>query len=156
MKKKIILFLSFLMVAMCLTGCSTTTIEGTELEKIAEIANHVVNEKDYTLPEGYTISYPDNTTNGRIEIKKEPDQKGEKYNLYIRFDTSQDEIKITEIEIFDGDYLYSPWIGIILIFAGIGAIVIVLFITAMIIGLLKKLNQKLENKNKELKKKWKI
>lgn len=135
MKKKIILVLSFLMVAMCLTGCSAT-IEGTELEKITEIANHVVNEKNYTLPEGYTVSYPDNTTNARIKIKK---SLNDDIYLYLTFDTSQDENKLTEITIFDVSYIYSIWSYIIIILALIGAMFVIMLACELINSLLKKL-----------------
>ncbi len=38
MKKKIILFLSFLLMAMFLTGCATTKTTANELKKLNDIA----------------------------------------------------------------------------------------------------------------------
>lgn len=98
MKKKIILFLSFLMIAVCLTGCSEKPIQGSELEKMEEIANHVANEKGYVLPEGYTVSYPDNTTNARIRIRDNTRSQTE--ILYVIFDISTEEIKLVEISVY--------------------------------------------------------
>lgn len=69
MKKKIILLLSFLMIAICLTGCSKYVIEGEKIQEITEIANNVISKKAYKLPEGYEVSFPDETTNSQIKIR---------------------------------------------------------------------------------------
>lgn len=90
MKKKIILFLSFLIMAVSLTGCSANEIEGEEYETMTEIASSIANEKGYILPEGYTVSYADKTTNARIKITKQEKTK----KIEFTFDISQDEIKL--------------------------------------------------------------
>ena len=120
MKKKIILVLSFLMIALYLTGCSVT-IDATELEKMTEIANHVTNEKDYTLPEGYTFLYPDATTNKRIVINKSINN--DTANLYLEFDTSKDENKLIEIEVYNMYPMNTTRAYIVFILAIIGAVV---------------------------------
>ena len=68
MKKKIILFLSFLLMAMFLTGCATTKTTANELKKLNEIANERVTEgPGYKLPDGYMLdSDPKDTS--RISI----------------------------------------------------------------------------------------
>ena len=65
MKKKIILLLCFIMLTVILTGCSSITIDEAEIEKMTEIADHVANEKGYKLPEGYKVSYENETTNDK-------------------------------------------------------------------------------------------
>ena len=96
MKKKIILFLSFLLIAMFLTGCSEKTIQGTTIEEMTEIANYVINQKGDELPDGYKVSYPDGKTNARIEIIYYLDKP-----IYIDaiFDVSGKEVKLVEISI---------------------------------------------------------
>lgn len=68
MKKKIILFLSFLLMAMFLTGCTTTKTTANELKKLNEIANEIVTEgPGYKLPDGYTL-HSDPKDTSRISI----------------------------------------------------------------------------------------
>ena len=97
MKKKIILFLSFLVIAMCLTGCSTK-VTREKIEEMTEIAQNIKDTPNYELPEGYTYNNAGNRKNdGRIIIST-----GYEHNtndiLCITFDISQEKVKYTEIE----------------------------------------------------------
>lgn len=75
MKKKIILFLSVLLVAMFLTGCSTTTY-AEALERSNEVANEIAkNIGEYQLPDGYTMSNPDSRDTSRFYLKSKTEQK---------------------------------------------------------------------------------
>lgn len=75
MKKKIILFLSFLLMAMFLTGCATTKTTADELRKLNDIANEIVTEgPGYKLPDGYTLhSDPKDTSRFSITCQTEQD-----------------------------------------------------------------------------------
>lgn len=75
MKKKIILFLSFLLMAMFLTGCATTKTTANELKKLNDIANEIVTEgPGYKLPDGYTLhSDPKDTSRISIICQTEQD-----------------------------------------------------------------------------------
>lgn len=146
MKKKIILFLCFIMLATILTGCSSITIDGAEIEKMTEIADHVANEKGYKLPEGYKVSYEDETTNARICISKRI-ESGENF-LRITFDISGEETKFTEMEIQDFSIMYSRWTYIIAILAALGCIILII----LIYYFLQKINEKLKKVNSKLKK----
>lgn len=146
MKKKIILFFCFIMLATILTGCSSITIDGAEIEKMTEIADHVANEKGYKLPEGYKVSYEDETTNARICISKII-ESGAVF-LDMTFDISGEETKLTEMEINDFSMVVSVWTYIIVTLAVIGCI----FLTILICDFLQKINKKLKKTNSKLKK----
>lgn len=146
MKKKIILLLCFILVTVILTGCSSITIDEAEIEKMTEIADHVANEKGYKLPEGYKVSYEDETTNARICISKRI-ESGEVF-LDITFDISGEETKFTEMEIKDFSMMYSAWTYIIAILAAIGCIILAI----LIYDFLQKINKKLKKVNLKLKK----
>ena len=132
MKKKIILFLCFIMLATILTGCSSITIDGAEIEKMTEIADHV--------------AYEDETTNARICISKII-ESGAVF-LDITFDISGEETKLTEMEINDFSMMVSVWTYIIVTLAVIGCI----FLTILICDFLQKINKKLKKTNSKLKK----
>lgn len=69
MKKKIILFLSFLLMAMFLTGCATTKITKRELKKLDDIANEIASTgPGYILSDGYELAYPNSKDTSRISI----------------------------------------------------------------------------------------
>lgn len=98
MKKQIILVLSFLIMILCLTGCTNEkTISGEKVDEMTEIANGVVNQKGYVLPEGYTVAYTDNTTNARITITDNTNNPKVYYEIV--FDISKEEIEIVEISV---------------------------------------------------------
>lgn len=97
MKKKIILLLSFLMIAICLTGCSKYVIEGEKIQEITEIANNVISKKAYKLPEGYEVSFPDETTNSQIKIR---DKTISQYKvLDVFFDVTKENVELDRIVI---------------------------------------------------------
>lgn len=97
MKKKIILFLSFLVIAMCLTGCSTK-VTREKIEEMTEIAQNIKDTPNYELPEGYTYNNVDNRKNdGRIIISTGCEHNKED-TLCITFDISQEKVKYTEIK----------------------------------------------------------
>lgn len=100
MKTKIILFLSFLMIAMCLTGCSEHVIEKERLETVTGIAENVVNQKGYQLPEGYEVSFYDPTTNARISIRDNTNKHKEYMNVI--FDITGEEPELVQIKIWSG------------------------------------------------------
>ncbi len=146
MKKKIILLLCFIMLTVILTGCSSITIDEAEIEKMTEIADHVANEKGYKLPEGYKVSYENETTNARICISKRIESG--KVFLDITFDISGEETKFTEMEIQDFSMMYSVWTYIIVILAAIGCIILAILISEF----LQKIDKKLKKVNSKLKK----
>ena len=100
MKKKIILFLSFLMIAMCLTGCSvsgTTNVTPEEIKYMTEVAQNIKDNSDYELPEGYTFELEDNTKNGRIIIKTKTEiNDGQEIRAY--FDITKDSVELIQIK----------------------------------------------------------
>ena len=127
MKKKIILFLTFLMLVLCLTGCNQKkTVSGEKIDEMTQIANNVVNQKGYELPEGYKVYFTDNTTNARIKIVDNTNSPNE--FLEIVFDISKEEIKL--IEISTGTVL--PSIIIWTILGTVAAMVIVYVILCVI------------------------
>lgn len=143
MKKKIILFLSFLLTAMFLTGCSeknTKTIEGTKIEKMTEIANKAANERGYKLPDGYKVSYPDETTNSRLKIT---DYSGSPECIVEAvFDVSEKQPKLLEIS--TSSILASLIVVVVLFFVIIGAII------GTIVRFICKTVKKIAEKTKEI------
>ena len=144
MKKKIILLLCCMMLATILTGCSTITIDEAEIVKMTEIADHVANEKEYKLPEGYMVSYKDGTTNERICIEN----KNNQISLKATFDVSGEDTKLIQICVFDYSMMYSVWTYIIIMLAFLGFILLLVLIERFF----EKINKKLEKANSKLKK----
>ena len=93
MKKKIILFLSFLLTAMFLTGCNQQKVRADTIEKMTQIANNVINQKDYVVPEGYVVpddkGIPDNT----IIVRTSKDGN----HVRAIYEVSEKEAKLIEI-----------------------------------------------------------
>lgn len=100
MKNKIILFLSFLMIVMCLTGCSEHVIEKERLDTITTIAENVVSQKEYELPEGYEVSFYDKTTNARISIRD--NTKEHKEYMNVIFDITGEKPELIQIKVWSG------------------------------------------------------
>lgn len=67
MRKKIIFILTTALMIMLLTGCATV-ITAEEIEDLKNVASEIKISEDYKLPEGYTVSYPDETTTNKIAI----------------------------------------------------------------------------------------
>lgn len=144
MKKKIILFLSFLMIAMCLTGCSKEyVIQGEKLKEIREIANNVVTQKGYELPEGYKVSLPNDTTNAQIKIRYH--MSPTEY-VDVIFDISTEEIKLVEIS----TYSVLDGVIIMIVFIIVGCVCLIYLIISSIKWIYKKIKNKIKAK-KELK-----
>lgn len=98
MKKRIISVLSFLMLVLCLTGCSTR-ITPQHIEELTAIATEVKNNPNYQMPEGYTLEYADNTKNNRIVIKTDDfDDVGMADCVEATFDITQEEVDLLSIE----------------------------------------------------------
>lgn len=141
MKKQIILVLSFLIMILCLTGCSQQkTISGEKVDEMTEIANGVVNQKGYVLPEGYTVAYTDNTTNARITITDNTNKPEVYYEIV--FDISKEEIEIVEISV------ESTLVDVIIIAIEllVTLIILVVLIIEFIIELVKKIINKVRRK----------
>lgn len=141
MKKQIILVLSFLIMILCLTGCSQQkTISGEKVDEMTEIANGVVNQKGYVLPEGYTVAYTDNTTNARITITDNTNKPEVYYEIV--FDISKEEIEIVEISV------ESTLVDVIIsaIALLVTLIILVVLIIEFIIELVKKIINKVRRK----------
>lgn len=84
MKKKIILFLTFLLTAMFLTGCATTKTTANELSKLNNVANEIASEgPGYKLPDGYELAYSDSKDTSRISITCTTEQKDEITAEYV-------------------------------------------------------------------------
>jgi len=145
MKKKIILFLSFLIIVMCLTGCTKEyVIQKEKIEEITKIANNVVTQKGYELPEGYTVSYPDNTTNARIKISD--NTKISRESLDVVFDISKEEIKLIEISVSSS---IPALIMAIVVYVG-GTIALGFFIISEIKKITKKIKEKVKGKKNKV------
>lgn len=109
------------------------------MKEITQIANNVVIKKGYELPEGYTVSYPDNTINARIKIS-DSTKSPEEY-LDVVFDVSKDEVKLIEISVYSG----IPAIIIMIVMYVGGILAIVYFIISGITGIIK-LTKKIKKK----------
>lgn len=95
MKKKIILVLSFLMVAMYLTGCSVI-VTPEKIDEITQIAQNVKDNPTYQLPEGYELSYADSSKNDRIIINTCGSDVT--HSLKLTFDTSNNTVELIQTE----------------------------------------------------------
>lgn len=121
MKKKIILFLSVLLVAMFLTGCSTTTYPEA-LEKSNEVANEIAkNMGEYKLPDGYDMSYPDSKDTSRFYLTSKTEQEN---ILKAEYQISNKEAELVAFKVDDGNNVFYVWGSIIVIvivfFVGLG------------------------------------
>lgn len=67
MRKKTIVILATILITMLLTACGTV-ITSEEIDNLKNVASEIKNSEDYKLPEGYTVSYPDETTTNKIAI----------------------------------------------------------------------------------------
>ena len=120
MKKKIILFLSVLLVVLFVTGCATTT-NPEALEKSNEVANEIAkNMGEYKLPDGYDMSYPDSKDTSRFYLKSETEQKN---LLKAEYQISNKEAELVAFTVDDqknGLYaLVALLIFVIVFFGGI-------------------------------------
>lgn len=104
MKKKIILFLSVLLVAMFLTGCSIT-IYPESLEKSNEVANEIAKKiGEYKLPEGYEMSQPNPKDTSIFCLASET---GQEDTLKAYYQISNKEAKLLSYNVDDNnDVLY--------------------------------------------------
>lgn len=141
MKNKIILFLSFLMIVMCLTGCSEHVIEKERLETVAQIAENVVNQKGYQLPEGYEVSFYDKTTNARISIRDNTNEHKEYMNVI--FDITGEKPELVQIKIWSGT---SGIIFTIVLF-----VLFIIAILVIFVGFIKWIARKITGKSKSRK-----
>ena len=91
MKKKIILFLSFLLTAMFLTGCNEQKVRADTIEKMTQIANNVIHQKDYVVPDGYIVS--DDNTDNIIIVRTTKDIS----HVRAVYEVSETEVKLLEI-----------------------------------------------------------
>lgn len=115
MKKKIILFLSVLLVVLFVTGCSTTT-NPEALEKSNEVANEIAkNMGEYKLPDGYDLSYPDSKDTSRFYLTSTTEQKNE---LRAEYQISNKEAKLVAFRVDDNKYLLYFLIGVIILVIG--------------------------------------
>lgn len=116
MKKKIILFLSVLLVAMFVTGCSTTT-NPEALERSNEVANEIAkNMGEYKLPDGYDISYPNTKDTSQFYLTSYTEQENE---LRAEYQISNKEAKLIAFRVDDNKYLLYFLIGVIILVIGI-------------------------------------
>ena len=93
MKKKIILFLSFLLTAMFLTGCQmSTVITEEEIKEMREIATEVAKSEEYLIPEGFSVDYPEPPKTHLIKVTKE-----DEYETQLVFDISKEQPEIVQI-----------------------------------------------------------
>lgn len=117
MKKRIILFLTFLVVAMFLTGCTVST-SYERIKEINKVANEVAeNGAGYKLPEGYSINYPNTTDTGIIEITS---KKGNEEIIKAKYEISNGIAEMIDIAIDDNvDFFYALSVLILMIISGI-------------------------------------
>lgn len=116
MKKKIILFLSVLLVVLFVTGCSTTT-NPEALEKSNEVANEIAkNMGEYKLPDGYDLSYPDSKDTSRFYLTSTTEQKNE---LRAEYQISNKEANLVAFRVDDNNYLLYFLICVIIFIIGL-------------------------------------
>lgn len=117
MKKRIILFLTFLLTTMFLTGCTVSTSYG-RIEKVNEVANEIAaNGLGYKLPEGYYIKYPNNKDTGIIEITSIKEGK-ETINAKYKIEDGTAEVITIRID-DNADFFYFLLVVILMIVSGI-------------------------------------
>lgn len=117
MKKRIILFLTFLLTTMFLTGCTVST-SYERIKEINKVANEVAqNGAGYKLPEGYSISYPDTKDTGIIQITGT--KKGEEI-IRAKYEIANGAAEVIEISMDDGaDWGYFIMVLILMILSGV-------------------------------------
>ena len=116
MKKKIILFLSVLLVALFVTGCATTT-NPEALEQSNEVASEIAkNMGEYKLPDGYNMSYPDSKDTSRFYLTSRTKQKNE---LKAEYQISNKEAELIAFRVDDERYLYYFMLGLVIFVIGI-------------------------------------
>ena len=109
MKKKIILFLSFLMMVLFLTGCAEE-VTSDEIRYVTEIAQNVKDILNYELPEGYTYSIADETRNDQIVIETKHNTGNGDVVISFVFDISQEEVQLLNIKHDCGGTMVLPLI----------------------------------------------
>lgn len=116
MKKKIILFLSVLLVAMFVTGCSTTT-NPEALERSNEVANEIAkNMGEYKLPDGYDMSYPDSKDTSRFYLRSTTEQEN---TLMAQYQISNKEAELIAFTVDDGNNVLYYIIGFLILIVGV-------------------------------------
>ena len=116
MKKKIILFLSVLLVAMFVTGCSTTT-NPEALERSNEVANEIAkNMGEYKLPDGYDMSYPDSKDTSRFYLRSTTEQEN---TLTAQYQISNKEAELIAFTVDDGKNVLYYIIGFLILIVGV-------------------------------------
>lgn len=117
MKKRIILFLTFLLTNMFLTGCTVST-SYERIKEINQVANEVAeNGAGYKLPEGYSIKYPDTKDTGIIEITS---RKGKEEIIKAKYEIANGTAEVIYIAIDDNaDVFYGIGILVLMIFSGV-------------------------------------
>lgn len=95
MRKKIILVLTMVFMALFLTACSTEITEEV-YEDCEKIAHQIKNaEGDYKIPEGYTVEYTDPSKISQITIVKYINGFGDECR--VSYDMTKNEPKIISI-----------------------------------------------------------
>ncbi len=109
MKKKVILFLSVLLVALFVTGCATTT-NPEALERSNEVASEIAkNMGEYKLPDGYDLSYPDSKDTSRFYLTSYTEQRNE---LRAEYQISNREAELVAFRVDDNNYLFYFVLGV--------------------------------------------
>lgn len=126
MKKKIILFLSFLLTAMFLTGCGKQTLTAEEklIKQMEQIALEIAKSNEYDVPEGYTVYYPEAPKTDKIIVAE-----GSATITEITFDISEGQAEILNIEISSELVTVGETLGTLLLGIVIGIILICLLAT---------------------------
>ena len=124
MKKKIILFLSVLLVAMFVTGCSTTT-NPEALERSNEVANEIAkNMGEYKLPDGYDMSYPNSKDTSRFYLTSETEQKNE---LTAEYQISNKEAELVAFTVDDQKNINYSLLAVVVFIIGVWLGVVIAF-----------------------------
>ena len=97
MKRKFFIFFAFLMMVLCLTGCSTK-VSSDKIRKMTEIAENIKNTPKYELPKGYTYETEDGSKSGRITIVTLSNKFSLSDKIRITFDISGEKVELIQIE----------------------------------------------------------
>ena len=97
MKKKIFIFFAFLMMVLCLTGCSTK-VSSDKIRKMTEIAENIKNTPKYELPKGYTYEPEDGGKSGQITIITSSNKFSLSDKIRMTFDISGEKVELLQIE----------------------------------------------------------
>lgn len=115
MKKRIILFLTFLLTTMFLTGCAVST-SYERIKEINQVANEVAeNREGYKLPEGYSIKYPDTKHPGIIELTS---IKGNEEIVRAKYEIANGTAEVIRIAIDDNADLWYCFTALLLMILG--------------------------------------